>query len=126
MIRASARQFAQVLIDLSDRYSATELASGLRELLHQRGWSQRLPMIRAALKYQVDGHSLTLEVARSLSNQEKVRLENKLAAAWPDRAATIVVNPKLRAGVRLRIGDRVFDYSLAQTLDQLQQALTEV
>lgn len=126
MIRSTARQYATAVVDLADRHTPAELASGLRELLHRQGWSSRLPLIQAILKYELPGQAIILEVARSLTADETTTMTKSIEGRWPGRGVRITINPALRQGLRLRIDQRTYDYSLTQTLRQLQQALTEV
>ncbi len=126
MIRAGASQFARVLVGLGERYTPSELASGLKELLRQAGWSNRLPLITAALKYELADRVVVLELTEALPAGRETELREKITQTWPNRTVRIVINPQLQGGMRLRIDDRTLDYSLSRTLQQLQQTLMEV
>jgi F-type H+-transporting ATPase subunit delta len=65
----------------------------------------------------------TLETAVPLSEEELTALKNQLGKNGQQVELTTKVNPALIGGARVRLGDRVFEYSVANQLDRFRQSL---
>lgn len=73
-----------------------------------------------------DDHSVLVTSAHELSTEEREKLEAKLAAEHAGGQAQQVryeVDPELLGGLRIQIGDRVMDHSVASRLDALRARL---
>jgi F-type H+-transporting ATPase subunit delta len=70
-------------------------------------------------------HNVVITSAHELSAAEKERLSAKLAADHGEREMRIryEVDPELLGGLRIQVGDRVSDYSVASRLDALRAKL---
>jgi F-type H+-transporting ATPase subunit delta len=64
-----------------------------------------------------------VETAVPLSEGELDLLKQKLAKNGGEVQLTTVVNPALIGGAKIRVGGRVFDYSVASQLDRFRQSL---
>ncbi len=62
--------------------------------------------------------------AHELSTAEREKLETKLRADHgSDVRVAYEIEPELLGGLRIRVGDRILDYSVASRLDALRQRL---
>ncbi|ASS73853.1 hypothetical protein CIG75_01930 [Tumebacillus algifaecis] len=73
-----------------------------------------------AVKGRIKGE---VESAVPLSESELNTLKTKLGADGQQVEFTTKVNPELIGGLRVRIGDRVFDYSVTSQLNRFRQTL---
>lgn len=64
-----------------------------------------------------------VESAVPLSDEELNELKSKLGANGQQVEFTTKVNPDLIGGLRVRIGDRVLDYSVSSQLNRFRQTL---
>lgn len=121
-IRAHAKQLLQLSLDAQGAVSSERVA-GVLEYLEKKP-PARLPLLLAAYRKLV-----AIEVAKGEARVEHAgpvtpaALES-VAAALAKRygrpvVATASANPKLLAGLRVRIGDDVFESSVAGQLSAL-------
>jgi F-type H+-transporting ATPase subunit delta len=66
---------------------------------------------------------VTVESATPLSDEEISTLKNTLGANGKQIDVTATVNPALIGGAKVRVGDRVFDYTVAAQLERFRQTL---
>jgi F-type H+-transporting ATPase subunit delta len=64
-----------------------------------------------------------VETAVPLTEEELTTLKNTLGANGKQAAVTATVNPALIGGARVRVGDRVLDYTVAGQLERFRQTL---
>lgn len=121
-IRAHAKQLLQLSLDAQGAVSSERVAGVLEYL--EKNPPARLPLLLAAYRKLV-----AIEVAKGEARVEHAgpvtpaALES-VAAALAKRygrpvVATASANPKLLAGLRVRIGDDVFESSVAGQLSAL-------
>jgi len=67
----------------------------------------------------------TVESAVPLSDEELQVLKQQLGKNGQQVDVTTQVNPSLIGGARVRVGDRVLDYSVAGQLDRFRQTLKQ-
>jgi F-type H+-transporting ATPase subunit delta len=65
----------------------------------------------------------TVESATPLTDEELQTLTEKLGTNGQQVAITTKVNPALIGGLKVRVGDRVFDYSVVTRLERFRQSL---
>jgi F-type H+-transporting ATPase subunit delta len=65
----------------------------------------------------------TVESATPLTEEELQTLTEKLGTNGQQVELTKKVNPSLIGGLKVRVGDRVFDYSVATRLERFRQTL---
>lgn len=66
---------------------------------------------------------VTVESATPLSDEEISTLKNTLGANGKQIDVKATVNPALIGGAKVRVGDRVFDYTVAAQLERFRQTL---
>jgi F-type H+-transporting ATPase subunit delta len=64
-----------------------------------------------------------VETAVPLTEEELTTLKNTLGANGKQVAVTATVNPALIGGARVRVGDRVLDYTVVGQLERFRQTL---
>lgn len=124
-IRAYAKQLLQISLDEKGAVSAERVAAVLAHL--EKNPPARLPLVLAAYRKLV-----AIEVAKGEARVEHAgpvapAALDGIAAALGKRygrpvTATATPNPKLLAGLRVRIGDDVFESSVAGQLAALSAA----
>jgi F-type H+-transporting ATPase subunit delta len=73
-----------------------------------------------------DDHNVVITSAYELSAAEKEKLQAKVAAEYGDgqeMKTRYEVDPDLLGGLRIQVGDRILDYSVASRLDALRATL---
>jgi F-type H+-transporting ATPase subunit delta len=123
--------------DFNERANALEAAlpngvpaeiKNLLKLLLQAGNLDLLPNINSALGRVVSGQQEPVKAeitsAAELSEQEKEALRQSLAKQFgADLSFTFHVDPSLLGGLRVRVGDRLIDTSVASRLTALRESL---
>lgn len=126
--------------DFSERAKALEAALpaglpsevvNLVKLLMQEGDLDLLADVGPALGRVVSGQKAPIKAeiasAVELSDQEKDDLRRALAKQFGDDLVfSFAVNPALMGGLRVRVGDRLIDTSIASRLAALRESLTSV
>ncbi len=80
--------------------------------------------VRALTPALDESGSVLVSSAHELSNAERDKLETKLRAAHGDEIRLrYEVDPDLLGGLRIRVGDRVMDHTVAARLDALRSRL---
>lgn len=105
--------------------------SNLLQLLIQSGDLELLPDISTALAQAATGKAAPTKAevtsAAELSAGEKEQLQRSLAAQYGDGLIfTFNVDAALMGGLRVRVGDRLIDTSIASRLAALRESLTSV
>ena len=103
--------------------------SNLLKLLIQAGDLDLLPEIGAALTHAATGtvapSQAEVTSAIELSPEEQEKLRSSLSAQYGDGLVfSFHVDPALMGGLRVRVGDRLIDTSVASRLSALRESLT--
>jgi len=128
-VNKESRRLARELIRASftdgqlDRGRVTTLVKSLtdkkpRNYLNALGEYQRL------LRLEVEKRTATIESASELSpDVARTTVDSLKSKYGPDLATKFVVNPELLGGMRIRVGSDVWDSSVRNRLQRLQQQL---
>ncbi len=124
-VRQTSRQLLQLsFIDgkLNDdrvRLMVEKLISG-----KPRNYLQILDAYKRLLRLEVEKRSATVETASEISPEASRELVQNLQSRYgADLATQFVVNPELLGGMRIRVGSDVWDSSVRNRLQRLQQQL---
>lgn len=83
-----------------------------------------LRMVRGMVPALDDGGGVLVTSAHALSDTEKETLESRLRASHGEETRiSYELDPELLGGLRIRIGDRIIDHSVAARLDALRERL---
>ena len=124
--------------DFNERAKALEAAlptglpseiKNLLKVMLQEGSLDQLAEVNSALGRAVSGQQAPTKAevtsAVELSEQEKDALRQSLAKQYgADLSFTFSVDPSLLGGLRVRVGDRLIDTSVASRLTALRESLT--
>jgi F-type H+-transporting ATPase subunit delta len=128
-VNKESRRLARELIRASftdgqlDSGRVTTLVKSLtdkkpRNYLNALGEYQRL------LRLEVEKRTATIESASELSpDVARTTVDSLKSKYGPDLATKFVVNPELLGGMRIRVGSDVWDSSVRNRLQRLQQQL---
>jgi F-type H+-transporting ATPase subunit delta len=103
--------------------------SNLLKLLIQEGDLELLPEIGMALAHVATGSIAPTQAevtsAVALSPEEQEKLRSSLSAQYGEGLVfNFNVDPALMGGLRVRVGDRLIDTSIASRLSALRESLT--
>lgn len=109
----------------------SEQEENLLKLIIQSGDSDKMADIVGALSSAAQGQSgprkAEITSAVQLSDEEQDELKKKLSADYGDNLIfSFSVNETLLGGLRVRIGDRLIDNSVATRLSALRESLSSV
>jgi F-type H+-transporting ATPase subunit delta len=108
---------------------AQAATSKLLGLLARNGRAELLGAVAKAYVDRLESRrgliTATVISAQSLEAKQLAEIEARLAAQYPGRTFhwNVEVDPSLVAGFKIRIGDRVLDYSLSLKLKELEKQL---
>lgn len=107
--------------------AAPEVAKFVRLLAQQgdmRLLDEVLRKVRTLVPALADEFNVHITSAHELSSSEKEKIETKLRAEHgAELQVGYEVDPELLGGLRIRIGDRIIDHSVAARLDALRERL---
>ena len=128
-INKETRQLSRQLLRSSfvdgqlDRGRVSQLVKTLIEQ-KPRNYIKVLDAFRRLLRLEVEKRSATIESATELPPEAASQLAQNLKRKYgPDLATTFVINPELLGGMRIRVGSDVWDSSVRNRLQRLQQQL---
>jgi F-type H+-transporting ATPase subunit delta len=117
-----AKRLAQLVIEAGEK-RLPELRPALESILKGKSAKDRKTFLKAfhkAVVREIDKDTLTVESAKALSPEIVQQLVSKFSF---DRSRPLIVletiNPDLIAGMKVRLGDTVYDASLANNLQTL-------
>ena len=102
------------------------IASLVKSLLEKkpRNYIKVLDAYKRLLRLEVEKRSATVESATELSSDIQSEMTQNLKQKYGNDLATqFVVNPELLGGMRIRVGSDVWDSSVRNRLQRLQQQL---
>jgi F-type H+-transporting ATPase subunit delta len=102
------------------------VASVVRSLIEKkpRHYLQVLDAYRRFLRLEVEKRTAIIETATELAPDAARELVDSLKHKYgPDLTTNFVVNPELLGGMRIRVGSDVWDSSVRNRLQRLEQTL---
>ncbi|MBA2432761.1 MAG: F0F1 ATP synthase subunit delta [Chthoniobacterales bacterium] len=128
-INKEGRRLAKELLRSSfsdgqlDRARVSQLVSLLIEK-KPRNYVQVLDAYKRLIRLEVEKRTATIETATELSPEVAARtVENLKRRYGSDLDTSFIVNPELLGGMRVRVGNDVWDSSVRNRLQRLQQQL---
>lgn len=128
-INKETRQLSKAL--LRDSFANGQLDNGrvtaaVKSLIEKkpRNYIKVLEAYKRLLRLEVEKRSATIETATELAPEAGEQIVANLKRKYGgDLAAKFVVNPELLGGMRIRVGSDVWDSSVRNRLQRLQQQL---
>lgn len=128
-INKETRQLSKQLLRASfvegrlDQSRITSLVSSLIEK-KPRNYINVLEAYRRLLRLEIEKRTATVESATELSQEAAGQLVENLQQKYgADLSTKFTVNPELLGGMRVRVGNDVWDSSVRNRLQRLQQHL---
>ena len=89
-----------------------------------RNYVKLLDAYKRLLRLEIEKRSATIETASELAPDAGAKIVRNLKQKYgADLATKFVVNPELLGGMRIRVGNDVWDSSVRNRLERLQQQL---
>jgi F-type H+-transporting ATPase subunit delta len=128
-ITKETRQLSKDLLRASftdGQLDSGRVSSLLKSLVEKkpRHYIQVLEAYKRLLRLEIEKRTATIETATELSPDAGQQIVGNLKRQYGnDLAARFVVNPELLGGMRIRVGSDVWDSSVRNRLQRLQQQL---
>jgi F-type H+-transporting ATPase subunit delta len=128
-INKETRQLAKGLLRASfvdDKLDSGRVSSLTKSLIEKkpRHCIQVLEAYKRLLRLEVEKRTATIETATELSPEAGGQIVENLKRRYAgDLTARFVVRPELLGGMRIRVGSDVWDSSVSNRLQRLQQQL---
>lgn len=128
-INKETRQLSKELLRASftdGQLDAGRISSLLKSLIEKkpRHYIQVLEAYQRLLRLEVEKRTATIETATALAADAGQQIVDNLKRRYgSDLTARFVVNPELLGGMRIRVGSDVWDSSVRNRLQRLQQQL---
>jgi len=128
-INKETRQLSKQLMraSLTDgQLDQGRVASLVKSLIEKkpRNYLKVLDAYKRLLRLEVEKRTATIESASALSSDATADIVKNLKQKYgPDLTTNFVVNPVLLGGMRIRVGSDVWDSSVRNRLQRLQQQL---
>ena len=128
-INKETRQTAKQLLRASftdGQLDSGRIASLIKSLIDKkpRNYIQALDAYKRLVRLEVEKRTATIETATELSSEASQQLVANLKRRYGnDLTARFVVTPELLGGMRIRVGSDVWDSSVRNRLQRLQQQL---
>jgi len=128
-INKETRQLSKELLRASftdGKLDSGRIASLVKSLIEKkpRNYIKVLESYKRLLRLEVEKRSATIETATALAPEAGAKIVENLKRKYgSDLAAKFVVNPELLGGMRIRVGSDVWDSSVRNRLQRLQQQL---
>ena len=132
MTKVSSQHLAHVLLDATDGASEVETKKAVKEFAHyleRKGYMRQVPRILEAYRKLYDAkHSIVEAEVRSqhrMSEATKTSLRASLKKRYKVKEAHILelLDERLIAGFKIKIGDEVYDGSVRGRLEALRREL---
>ena len=123
------RQLSRQLLRASftgGQLNSTRIASLMKSLIEKkpRNYIKVLESYKRLLRLEVEKRSATIETATELVPEVGARIVSNLKRKYgSDLTTRFVVNQELLGGMRIRVGSDVWDSSVRNRLQRLQQQL---
>lgn len=79
--------------------------------------------LKKSLSFKIEKNSALVESAGSLNPDSKLAIESFIKSKNPEAQIEFLENPKLIAGIRIKIGDSLWENSAEQKLRDLAESL---
>ena len=128
-IKKETRQLSKGLLRASftdGQLDSGRISSLVKSLIEKkpRHYIQVLEAYKRLLRLEVEKRTATIETATELSPDAGQQIVENLKRKYgSDLASRFVVNPELLGGMRIRVGSDVWDSSVRNRLQRLQQQL---
>jgi F-type H+-transporting ATPase subunit delta len=128
-IKKETRQLSKGLLRASfteGKLDNARIASLVKSLIEKkpRNYIKVLEAYQRLLRLEVEKRSATIETATELAPEAGAQIASNLKRKYgSDLVARFVVNPELLGGMRIRVGSDVWDSSVRNRLQRLQQQL---
>ena len=128
-INKETRQLSKELLRasfLEGRLDNGRIASLVISLIKKkpRNYIKVLESYRRLLRLEIEKRSATIETATELAPESRAQIVANLKGKYgSDLAVRSIVNPELLGGMRIRVGSDVWDSSVRNRLQRLQQQL---
>lgn len=128
-INKETRQLSKQLLRASftdGQLDSGRISSLVKALIDKkpRNYLNVLEAYKRLVRLEVEKRSATIETASELSPDAATALVNKLKNKYgSDLSTQFVVHPELLGGMRIRVGNDVWDSSVLNRLQRLQQQL---
>lgn len=128
-INKEIRQLSKELLRASftdGQLDSGRIASLVKSLIEKkpRNYSKVLDAYKRLLRLEVEKRTATIESATELEADARTEMERTLKGKYGNDLATrFVVKPELLGGLRVRVGSDVWDSSVRNRLERLQQQL---
>jgi F-type H+-transporting ATPase subunit delta len=128
-INKETRRLAKELLRASyvdGKLDSARVSSLVKSLIEKkpRHYIQTLEAYQRLLRLEVEKRTATVETATELpSDAQKEIVENLKRKYGSDLTARFTINPELLGGMRIRVGSDVWDSSVRNRLQRLQQQL---
>ena len=86
---------------------------------------QALSLYLRGIKREVEKSRLVIESAIPLSRRQIDKVEDIISRTHPVFETEVIINPKLLGGIKIKIGDTVFDDSLMHRIEQLREGMVD-
>lgn len=103
-------------------------SANLLRMLIQQGDIDLMPDVSAALAQVTSGEKAPIKAevtsATELTDEEKKQMQDKLSTEYGSGLIFgFRVDPSLMGGLRIRVGDRLIDYSVASRLGSMRESI---
>ena len=128
-INKETRQLSKELLRASfvdGRLDSSRISSLIKSLIEKkpRHFIQVLEAYQRLIRLEVEKRTATIETATELSPEAGQQIVANLTRKYgSDLTARFVVSPELLGGMRIRVGSDVWDSSVRNRLQRLQQQL---
>jgi len=128
-INKETRQLAKELLRASfvdGKLNDARVSSLIKSLIEKkpRHYIQALEAYKRLLRLEMEKRTATIETATELSPEAGGQIVDNLKRRYgSDLAARFIVSPELLGGMRIRVGSDVWDSSVRNRLQRLQQQL---
>lgn len=128
-INKEARQLSKGLLRSSfteGRLDGARVSSLVKMLIEKkpRNYIKVLDAYKRLLRLEVEKRSATIETASELAPDASAEITRNLKQKYgADLSTEFVLNPELLGGMRIRVGNDVWDSSVRNRLERLQQQL---
>lgn len=87
-----------------------------------RGYASILHAFKRLVRLELDRRKVTVQSAKPLADREQQQIRSSLESQYePGLIFDFSVNPELIGGLKIRVGDDVFDGSVRGRLNRLEQ-----